>query len=336
MRVMGRNQSVGIGVTQTTNQATKLQVGGSVTAVSAIAQGAFINTTLVAAANNDVLVGLDINPTFTNGAFTGVANVDLRTKNAGVVVGSGYGFGATYGYTNDGIVQIKDVGSSGNLTGNYTTQIVLRQAGNSGGLNGNYWGFIETNTSGTMLASGRYTSLYLRAGGSGGATGNIYFQNSATNTAMMIANTSANLLVGTTTDAGFRLDVNGTARVNATGNVLTIQNSTNARNFTFNPSYATLTYGGSIAHSSGFITFTSDIGTDNSSAIGIVLGAPAGNRVASALFEMISTNRGFLPPRLTTTQKNAISSPATGLVVFDTTLGKLCVFSTTWQTITSL
>jgi len=57
---------------------------------------------------------------------------------------------------------------------------------------------------------------------------------------------------------------------------------------------------------------------------------------ASALLSMSSTTKGFLPPVMTTTQKNAISSPATGLVVFDSTLGKLCVFSTTWQTITSI
>ena len=57
---------------------------------------------------------------------------------------------------------------------------------------------------------------------------------------------------------------------------------------------------------------------------------------ASALFQVDSTTKGVLFPRMTSTQKNAISSPATGLVVFDTTLGKLCVFATTWQTITSL
>jgi len=57
---------------------------------------------------------------------------------------------------------------------------------------------------------------------------------------------------------------------------------------------------------------------------------------ATALLSMSSTTKGFLPPVMTTTQKNAISSPATGLVVFDTTLGKLCVFATTWQTITSV
>jgi hypothetical protein len=56
---------------------------------------------------------------------------------------------------------------------------------------------------------------------------------------------------------------------------------------------------------------------------------------ASALLQVDSTTQGVLFPRMTTTQKNAIASPATGLVVFDTTLGKLCVFSTTWQTISS-
>jgi hypothetical protein len=57
---------------------------------------------------------------------------------------------------------------------------------------------------------------------------------------------------------------------------------------------------------------------------------------ASALVEVRSTTKGFLPPKMTTTQKNAISSPATGLVVFDIDLGKLCVYSGTWQTVTSI
>lgn len=65
------------------------------------------------------------------------------------------------------------------------------------------------------------------------------------------------------------------------------------------------------------------------------VGKGAAAPVASAIVEIDSTTQGFLPPVMTTTQKNAISSPATGLVVFDSTLGKLCVFSTTWQTVTS-
>ncbi len=55
----------------------------------------------------------------------------------------------------------------------------------------------------------------------------------------------------------------------------------------------------------------------------------------SVIVNIASTTQGFLPPCMTTTQKNAITAPATGLVVFDTSLGKLCVFSTTWQTVTS-
>jgi hypothetical protein len=58
--------------------------------------------------------------------------------------------------------------------------------------------------------------------------------------------------------------------------------------------------------------------------------------VASALLQLSSTTKGFLPPRMTTTQKNAISSPAAGLVVYDTTLNKICVYTTAWETITSV
>ena len=40
---------------------------------------------------------------------------------------------------------------------------------------------------------------------------------------------------------------------------------------------------------------------------------------------------------MTTTQKNAISTPASGLIVYDTTLGKLCVRgAAAWETITSV
>lgn len=58
---------------------------------------------------------------------------------------------------------------------------------------------------------------------------------------------------------------------------------------------------------------------------------------ASAGLEVASTTKGVLFPRMTTTQKNAISSPASGLVVYDISLGKLCVFgAAAWETITSI
>jgi hypothetical protein len=56
---------------------------------------------------------------------------------------------------------------------------------------------------------------------------------------------------------------------------------------------------------------------------------------ASTILQADSTTQGFLPPRMTTAQKNAIVTPPAGLVVYDTGLNKLCVFTTGWQTITS-
>jgi hypothetical protein len=41
---------------------------------------------------------------------------------------------------------------------------------------------------------------------------------------------------------------------------------------------------------------------------------------SSALLEMVATDKGLLIPRVTTAQKNAIASPATGLLVFDQSL----------------
>lgn len=54
----------------------------------------------------------------------------------------------------------------------------------------------------------------------------------------------------------------------------------------------------------------------------------------SAILELESTNRGFLLPRLTTAQRNAIQNPATGLMVFDTDLQRIYVKSSSqWDSL---
>jgi hypothetical protein len=66
--------------------------------------------------------------------------------------------------------------------------------------------------------------------------------------------------------------------------------------------------------------------------VGIGTSSPS----ASSVLDAQSTTQGVRFPNMTTTQKNAISNVA-GNVVFDTTLGKLCVNSGSgWQTITSV
>lgn len=44
---------------------------------------------------------------------------------------------------------------------------------------------------------------------------------------------------------------------------------------------------------------------------------------ASSQLDVSSTTKGLLPPRMTTTQRDAISSPASGLVIFNTTTNSL-------------
>jgi hypothetical protein len=50
---------------------------------------------------------------------------------------------------------------------------------------------------------------------------------------------------------------------------------------------------------------------------------------ASARLQVDSTTQGFLPPRMTTTQKLAIGTPAAGLMVYDTTLNQMSYYNGT-------
>jgi len=54
---------------------------------------------------------------------------------------------------------------------------------------------------------------------------------------------------------------------------------------------------------------------------------------ASAILDIESSTMGFLPPRMTTTQRNNIASPAEGLTIFNTTHGFLEFYNgTNWIT----
>jgi hypothetical protein len=178
---------------------------------------------------------------------------------------------------------------------------------------------------------------------------------------------TGNVAINQTTDAGFRLDVNGSTRVQG---ALIASGQNNNFGTTTLDSYAVFnssTYNGGapitvIANGTGYnvqrghITMRSLTNTNrftlgihttsgfqfieaenilaiNSSTLAIVaIGTATPNN--SAQLQVDSTVRGFLPPRMTTTQKNAISSPATGLVVYDTTLSGIALYNgTNWQNV---
>jgi hypothetical protein len=210
------NGSLSIGTTTTT---AKFQVTGSITAASAIARGTYLNNTLVAAANNDVLVGLDIAPTFTNGAFTGVTNYAIRLgANSPTIKGSTdiqlyYGtgkikIGSELGdYTGGGKIEFSSASNATDLIINYTKRGAAR------------WANTITSTSYDITSeSTKYFSIFR-------TTGNLTLQNG-----------------GTFTDAGYRLDVNGTARVQGAVTA-TLANAFTDSVVYYNSSTGLMTYG---------------------------------------------------------------------------------------------
>ena len=178
------------------------------------------------------------------------------------------------------------------------------------------------------------------------------------------------LTIGTATAISARLAVKGSGSTSATTSLL-VQNSSGTAAFQIKddmqvslPSTATnntLAIGGQVGPSKNgvgvgytsagnvfvrgglFMNPNTDVcdlyGSGNSvmSWIGNTVLFKAGNNgasfsQASALVSIDSTTQGFLPPRMTTTQKNAISSPASGLIVYDTTTNKLCCYNgTSWN-----
>ena len=60
--------------------------------------------------------------------------------------------------------------------------------------------------------------------------------------------------------------------------------------------------------------------------------SPAAN---SSVLDLTSTTKGFLPPRMTTAQVNAIVTPANGLQVYNTDLAQPCFYDGTgWRKVT--
>lgn len=305
-----------MGATATVDLRAYLTVSGAFNATSGLATGQQILSTLTATANNDALVGLDITPTFTNGAFTGVKNLSIR-------VGNSYGpYSSTLGH---GVELNTNVGISGTLdVGGDSSVIWLWRSGAR----------VNGYNIGANYVSPNFSHLFFGAGGTKqmllvGSNGNLILQNG-----------------GTFTDAGFRLDVNGTARVN---NIFYVTNPSfignirieaiannqqritgaNGENIVFGADNvirinATETYVSNSLLGQGFW-----IQSNGATVIGAQAAA-----AASSILDLRSTTRGFLPPRMDSTQKNAISGPAAGLMIYDTTLNRPCFYNgTSWITL---
>ena len=232
------------------------------------------------------------------------------------------------------------------------TNYIYLTNGTSGTNNGVVLRFNNTDYMGMI---GTFTSGELKVGGfnSGGYFMTFYSNNSE----RMRLTPSGRLLIGTSTESTYILDANGTVRVqgtelrldNGTTGTLNIYSATPIINFfsgggyTFGRSGTTMIWnsanialqisgnsGYTLDGSSGHVWRTALSGgaalarLDTGGSLSIGNSSTAAN--ASSILDLTSTTKGFLPPRMTTAQINAITTPAEGLIAFNTTISHLCVY----------
>jgi hypothetical protein len=152
-----------------------------------------------------------------------------------------------------------------------------------------------------------------------------------------------NVLINTTTDAGYKLDVNGTARVvntlsvntgNVSGQGVQMGSDSNMGIFNNGGIMQLRQYSNSFELAGGGTTvfLRTDGNRINTIAnYGIALGTYGVTTAnSSAILEAYSTTKGFLPPRMTGAQAELISSPAEGLMVYATNGTGVTITSKGW------
>jgi hypothetical protein len=410
-----------------TNGGFPLTFTGNSNALSGISRGLNLTHNLVAAATNDVLVGLDIAPTFTNGAFTEVNNFGLRIEqgtrlgnNTSNIVfkrtdvstfatigfqGGGWNIFGIWGQNTITATNAPDIGvfaTSGvayiknNLLIGITTNAGFKlDVNGTARVQGKITQTPHTNINGTISAVGALNITLngtISAGngsftvfGTSNASSNYvigYLSSSATfnNTVIIgesITSTGGqSVSIGNGSKSGISSVSIGYRAISTTNEFVSGANGNDISNVYFgsgvtrnntNGVGSAYTINGSGAFGTDFaggnLTIAGGKGTGTGTSGDVIFStatptttgttlqtltnrwfikgssgslANVSTPNASAQLQVDSTTQGFLPPRMTTTQKNAIATPAAGLVVYDTTLNKLCLYTTTWETITSL
>jgi len=224
--------------------------------------------------------------------------------------------------TPTGIVQIKTTQANTNgsivfINNNASTIASITDTGSALTplqFRGSNFGFVDG--SGVLMGGGYGDTpsarLHIKGSGSTSATTSLLVQNSAGSQGLKIAD-----------DLGFQIGLLGASGV---GYSIRTDNGGGGVNGGINTNFNNgATWIDDTNTRAMHIAYNSGVLFPNTTRYPITIGS-ATKAVASAQLEMVSTTQGFLPPRMTTTQINAIASPAEGLVAFNTTISHLCCY----------
>ena len=237
----------------------------------------------------------------TAGGSTGGALGTGGSANTGTTAFGGGGGGGYYGGGADASGSSRGGGGGGSsfVTPTGGTGVTMTAGVNSG------------NGSLTLVPSPGYAAPAL----SGVNFVNVPGDNLGNHTATQNLNLGANALVGNGGSTGLTIASNGAVAtaggITAGGNV-----QLGANQLVGNGGNTGLTIG-----STGNVAVAAD------ATVGGTVGIGPGSQAASAVLDVRSSTKGVLPPRLTQDQRNAITSPATGLTLYNTTTNKLSIWN---------
>lgn len=228
-----------------------------------------------------------------------------------------------------------------------TTKITIADTSSTGTSNG-YYRYIDGGNTGNLVLgrklSGGNEEPYITCSGVGGYGGDIAVGinqgtpaatlhvtgSGSTNatTSLLVQDSLGNEIIKALDDQTIRLGYNGNQITTSTASSGTVDLNNNSGSTIFRAGVVSGSTGKINVLQGGWRSF------EYAANQGLALTNQTGFHIsqdASSMLTCVSQTKGMLPPRMTTAQKNAIASPANGLVLFDTDENNLQYYNGAWN-----